>query len=193
MRVLLPHEVLDSLAECSTDFAFSSIMLGQTSDQSRRDFWAHVATLEPWKDHPTIQSNDWNKLIGFHIHGDGCEFYREDEYFIWSWSSIFSSSGMIKDCLIYRFPIAVIPERQMLKAEVSRLLYCSFVCCCCCCCCWLLVFVGCCCMSLLLLLLLLLLWLFVRLSHLPGSVCGAQDHCRADLVVHPNRRRRSWA
>lgn len=124
VRVLLPHEVLDSLAQCSTDFVFSSIMLGQTPDQSRRDFWAHVATLEPWKDHPIIRSNDcdWNKLIGFHIHGDGCEFYREDEYFIWSWSSIFSSSGMIKDCLIYRFPIAVIPERQMLKAEVSRLL-----------------------------------------------------------------------
>lgn len=38
VRVLLPHEVLDSLAQCSTDFVFSSIMLGQTPDQSRRDF-----------------------------------------------------------------------------------------------------------------------------------------------------------
>ena len=42
--------------------------------------------------HLTIQSNNWNKLIGFHIHGNGingCEVYRESEseiasvHFIW--------------------------------------------------------------------------------------------------------------
>ena len=38
---------------------------------------------------PIISDGNWEKLIGIHIHGDGCEFYKEDEYFVWSWSSKF--------------------------------------------------------------------------------------------------------
>lgn len=60
-------------------------------------------------------------LFGIHIHGDGCEFYKDDEFFIWSWSSIFATRGTIKDLLVYRFPTCVVPERQMRKKQVSRL------------------------------------------------------------------------
>ena len=38
---------------------------------------------------PIISDGNWEKLIGIHIHGDGWEFYKEDEYFVWSWSSKF--------------------------------------------------------------------------------------------------------
>jgi hypothetical protein len=69
---------------------------------------------------PIISDGNWEKLIGIHIHGDGCEFYKEDEYFVWSWSSIFSTEGSIKDVLMSRFPIAVIPERWMRKSAVTH-------------------------------------------------------------------------
>ena len=120
IQVLLPHEVLDALAG-STQFAFDSILLGQMSDQARIDFWNHVSTLEPWKENPIIKNSDWKRLVGLTFHGDGCEFYKDDEYFVWSWSSVFCQEGAIQDCLLFRFPIAVIPERHMQKASEARL------------------------------------------------------------------------
>ena len=120
IRILLPHEVLDAMARSST-YAFESVFLGHLSDEARTAFWEHVSTLEPWKGHPIIKQGNWKRLLGIHIHGDGCEFYREDEYFVWSWSSIFSTSGSIQDVLISRFPIAVIPERWMKQKHVAHL------------------------------------------------------------------------
>lgn len=117
-HVLLPHEVLDSLAGCDP-FAFQSIILGDHSDESRVDFFRHISRLEPWKHHPVINQCCWKKLVPIHIHGDGCEFYKEDEYFVWSWSSVFNTGGSIKDALMFRFPIAVIPERHMRKEYVA--------------------------------------------------------------------------
>ena len=118
VRVLLPHEVLHCLAHAG-DFAFDSIMLGQMPDRSRVSFWSHVSGLESWRNHPIITTSDWSRLVGVNIHGDGCEFYKDDEYFVWSWSSVFSSGGTIQDVLLCRFPIAIIPERHMQKSSVS--------------------------------------------------------------------------
>ena len=119
MSILLPHELLDALAHTSP-FVFESVILGHMSDQDRQQFWQHVSELPPWSGHPILSRVPFEKLIGVHIHGDGCEFYKEDEFFVWSWSSIFSTKGVITDLLLYRFPICVIPERFMRKKHVSE-------------------------------------------------------------------------
>ena len=121
MRVLLPHEVLAAMAE-SQHYVFESVLLGHLPDDARKAFWKHVSGLEPWKHHPVINQGSWERLVGIHIHGDGCEFYKEDEYFVWSWSSIFATAGSIKDVLMFRFPIAVIPERWMRTASATHLI-----------------------------------------------------------------------
>ena len=97
-------------------------MLGDLSSDARKAFWGHVSRLEPWRDHPTIKNSQWDQLVGISIHGDGCEIYREDEFFVWSWSSTFISPSL-KDVLIRRYPIAVIPERQMRKSSVLQLYF----------------------------------------------------------------------
>ena len=119
IRVLLPHEVIAAMSS-SCKFVFDSVMLGHHSDEDRVAFWQHVSKLDPWAKHPIISAGNWERLIGIHIHGDGCEFDKEDEYFVWSWSSIFSTEGSIKDVLMSRFPIAVIPERWMRKSSVPH-------------------------------------------------------------------------
>jgi len=121
MRVLLPHEVLAAMAE-SQHYVFESVLLGHLPDDARKAFWKHVSGLEPWKHHPVINQGSWERLVGIHIHDDGCEFYKEDEYFVWSWSSIFATAGSIKDVLMFRFPIAVIPERWMRTASATHLI-----------------------------------------------------------------------
>lgn len=124
VRVLLPHEVLDAIAHSSPSVLHSG-MLGDLSSDARTAFWGHVSRLEPWRDHPTIKNNQWDQLVGISIHGDGCEIYREDEFFVWSWSSIFVSPSLT-DVLIRRYPIAVIPERQMRKSSVLHLYFIKF-------------------------------------------------------------------
>lgn len=124
VRVLLPHEVLDAIADSSPS-VLQSAMLGDLSSDARTTFWEHVSRLEPWRDHPIIQNSQWDQLVGISIHGDGCEIYREDEFFVWSWSSIFVSP-LLKDVLIRRYSIAVIPERQMRKSSVPHLFFIKF-------------------------------------------------------------------
>lgn len=123
-RVLLPHEVLDALAHSST-LGFDSIVLGHYGNDTRIGFWQHLSELEPWKNHPVIfkERGRWEKLVGCCIHGDGAQMYKEDEFFVWSWSSVFGASGGIKDVLLYKWPICIIPERQMRKASAPNLHY----------------------------------------------------------------------
>lgn len=122
IRVLLPHEVLDALAK-SSPFVFDSTLLGNLDDSTRVAFFEHLSHVGPYKHHPVIlaEKHKWNKLIGCCIHGDGAEMYRDDEFFVWSWSSVFGSSGCINDVLLSKWPIAVVPERYMRRASVSQL------------------------------------------------------------------------
>ncbi|CAK8995259.1 unnamed protein product, partial [Durusdinium trenchii] len=116
VHVLLPHEVIHALAGRN---AFDSLLLGNLSDDARVAFWDHVEDLPPWKHHPVLKSGVSKKrLIGCNIHADGVQFYREDEYFVWSWSSVWGGQGMVKDVLLYKWPIAVIPERHMRTPQV---------------------------------------------------------------------------
>lgn len=118
-RVLAPHEILHSIALMQSNFAFESLLLGNLDDDARCQFWSHVRTLPPWANHPILeQPVDPARLIGFTIHGDGAVMKRDDECFVWSISSCFSEEGIIKDPLLMKFPVAIIPERHMLCKEV---------------------------------------------------------------------------
>ena len=113
VRMLLPHEILDCLASSRAEAAFKSIDL---DDESRVRFWKHVKQLPPWASHPSLnveEEDELSRLIGFHFHADGAQFYRDDECFVWSVSSIFGGTGMIKDVLTFKFPFCIIPERHM--------------------------------------------------------------------------------
>ena len=123
MRVLLPHEILHSLADAGCPFLFESLLLGNLPDAARTEFWTHVSALPPWRNHPVLRNPDvdFSKLVGFTVHTDGAQMYREDEYFVWSVSSVFSSMGCSKDILLVKFPVAIIAERHMKSKNESCL------------------------------------------------------------------------
>lgn len=96
-------------------------MLGNLDSNSRITFWKHLATCKPWKCHPALHRNDvsYDKLVGFTIHADGAQMYSDDEFFVYSISSVFSSEGCTKDILLVKIPLAIIPERQMRSKDVT--------------------------------------------------------------------------
>ena len=123
LAMLLPHEVLHNLGSCNANLAFKSIMLGNTEPDAVKQFWEHVRKLGPWRDHPDLQdaTQDFSCLIPFQFHADGCEVYRDDEYFIYSFSSLFGGSGLVADVMLYRFRLCIIGERHMKDPRVPRL------------------------------------------------------------------------
>lgn len=123
IRVLAPHEVLNALANMQSTFAFNSLLLGCLNDRERINFWEHVSGLAPWSNHEVLKDESvrYDRLIGLTLHGDGAVMKRDDECFVWSFSSIFSSESLVKDPLLQKFPIAIIPERHMLSKEVAHL------------------------------------------------------------------------
>lgn len=121
--MLLPHEVLDAIV-ASGSFTFESVMLGNFSAHERCKFWRHVANKEPWRNHPVVLAGGLDKLVPVSIHGDGGEMFRDDEYFLWSWSSCFGSVGAITNCSLQKFPICVIPERLMKLQSDACSLFC---------------------------------------------------------------------
>ncbi|CAK9069954.1 unnamed protein product [Durusdinium trenchii] len=119
LPVLLPHEVLHMIS--ASPFVFDSVWLGCLDDVSRYQFWGHIKTLSPWKNHPILQSDvDLARLIGVNIHGDGAVMKRDDECFVWSVSSCFASSGPIQDPLMMKFAVAIVHERFMLSKQVQK-------------------------------------------------------------------------
>ena len=119
VSMFLPHEVLHSLATCDCAVLFRSIMFGNRDPREIKKFWDHVRQLAPWKDHPVLQdpSQDFGRLIALQFHADGAEIYRDDEYFIYSFSSIFGS-GLVTDVLLHRFPLVFVAERHMQQNSV---------------------------------------------------------------------------
>ncbi len=90
-------------------------MLGGYSDEQREHFWRHCKNLDAWKDHPIFEQDglDLRRLLPVTLHGDGAVMKREDECFVFSMGSIWSSAGCIQDVLMTKWPIAIIPERFM--------------------------------------------------------------------------------
>ena len=123
VKVCLPHEMLHCLSQTVSPFVWSSALLGHLGEGSRRAFFEHLETLQPWKNHPAFQRPDvdYERLIPLCIHGDGAQFFKNDENFIWSFSSSFSCRGSIKDVMAHKWPIAIIPERFMRDPEVAHI------------------------------------------------------------------------
>lgn len=95
-------------------------MLGDFDTAGRVHFFEHLKRLDPWKDHPALaDGSDFDWLIPLSIHADGAQFYRDDENFVYSFGSVFGSKGPLKDILLTKFPIAIIPERFMQDHQVS--------------------------------------------------------------------------
>ena len=128
VQILLPHEILHCISECGSSFLFDSVMLGHMDDASRVEFWEHVSKLPPWKDHPALNDNKpWEKLVGMTLHADGAAFHRDDEYFVYSITSVFGSMyGFNKDVLLTKIPLCVIPERQLKGKKVAHLYWHGF-------------------------------------------------------------------
>ena len=57
-------------------------------------------------------------LIPCNIHADGADLFTDTEYFVYSWSSAFSVNSLFKDVLVQKYPIAIIPESEMLDDKV---------------------------------------------------------------------------
>lgn len=113
VSVLLPHELFHALATADCELVFNSVMYGNLQPQDIERFWQHVRTLPPWKDHPALVGGvDLSRLVGFTFHADGAQMFRNSEYFVYSVSSVFGASGMVSDCLLHKFPILLIPERD---------------------------------------------------------------------------------
>ena len=121
MTVLLPHEVIHAIANMDSSLVFESLFLGNIDDSSREAFWKHVRGLPPWANHPILRSANLKRLIGITIHGDGAVMKRDDECFVWSISSCFDGD-FIKDELLRKFPVAIVPERYMLSKDVPGLI-----------------------------------------------------------------------
>ena len=119
VKCLLPHEILHCLSECPG--VFRSLMLGSATTTSIKTFWHHCQQLPPWKNHPIFERGcPLEKMVPLTIHGDGAQFFREDEWFVFSISSLLAPSGVISDVLLYKFPFLMIPERFMRSESVSR-------------------------------------------------------------------------
>ena len=115
ISVLLPHEVFHALATCDASLCFQSLFFGNIPPPEIARFWVHARTLDPWKQHPHLSDRTipLDKLAALQFHADGAEFFRDDECFCYSFSSIFSTQGVISDVMLYRFPLLLIHERHM--------------------------------------------------------------------------------
>lgn len=90
---------------------------------ARAAFFEHLLTLGPWKSHPVLNQPgmDFERLVPITIHADGAQFYRDDENFAYSFGSAFGSKGNVKDVLLTKFPLAIIPERFMQDHDAPEL------------------------------------------------------------------------
>lgn len=119
VKCLLPHEILHSLSHHPS--VFGSLMLGNLDSDSIAAFWNHCKKLGPWEKHPIFEEDCClGKVVPLSIHGDGAQFFREDENFVYSISSLLAPSGIISDILLYKFPFLIIPERHMRSEAVAR-------------------------------------------------------------------------
>ncbi|CAK9067307.1 unnamed protein product [Durusdinium trenchii] len=120
VHILLPHELLHCLAKVQCNSVFDAIILGHLNAVSRRKFWEHVKEVDAWRLHPIFDDRqlDMSTVIPLCVHGDGAEMKRDDESFVWSFSSFWGSEGQVKDVLMYKYPFAIILERHMKAPNV---------------------------------------------------------------------------
>ena len=77
--------------------------------------------LCPWSSHPVLANAKLSHIVPLCIHADGAQFYRDDEYFVYSMSSCLGNNSTVKDVLLTKIPLAIIPERFMVDHDVPRI------------------------------------------------------------------------
>ena len=101
---------------------FYDIMLGNFTPAGIQEFWAHIKTKPEWAHHTVLHAMDDQTLqrsVPCSLHTDGVQMYRDDEFYVYSWCSTFSVFGNIHDVLMQKFPICIVPEREMLDENVT--------------------------------------------------------------------------
>lgn len=119
--IVLPHELFHAVYQCSKD-KFQQMMTGYFSATAILQFWQQIKSLEDWSDHEIIHEMDdecLRRCIPITVHADGAEMFTNSEYYVWSWSSAFSAFGTISDCLMQKYPIAIVHTRYMEDPRVS--------------------------------------------------------------------------
>lgn len=102
------------------------MLVGNYSRSSILEFWHELRTLDAYSHHPARDTADAElcRTLPICLHADGAEMYRDNEYFVWSWSSGLSSFGMSAaspDVLMHKMPICVVSEHDMLDPKAARL------------------------------------------------------------------------
>lgn len=98
-----------------------SLLLGDSSPDARLEFWTHLKTLPHYQHHARLHGMTADELrasIPVSLHCDGAEMFSNEEYFVWSWSSAFAVLTANHDILYQRYPIAIVPLRDMLDEHV---------------------------------------------------------------------------
>ena len=75
-----------------------------------------MKTLPHYRHHEHLHRMSDDQLqvcVPLSLHADGAEFYSNEEYFVWSWSSAFAVLSSTNDILYQKFPIAVVAMRDM--------------------------------------------------------------------------------
>lgn len=98
-------------------------MAGDFPESAIVGLWHEIRKMDAYKNHPSHDMDDGllGKTLPITVHGDGAEMFRDNEFFVWSWSSALSSFGLVSDVLMQKIPICIIPEHQMQDAKDSRL------------------------------------------------------------------------
>ena len=101
---------------------FRHLLFGDLDGKAVLEFWHHLKGLPAWSKHEFLHNQPDDVLsvtAPITIHADGAEFFRNDEFFVWSFSSALSSGAMVKDPLLKKYPIALVAEREMLDNEAK--------------------------------------------------------------------------
>lgn len=101
---------------------FKSLMMGNHSNASLLHWWRHLKGLPNYQYHIQLQcasDDELMKTIPCCIYGDGAEMFRDDEFWVMNWTSVFSSGGG-HERLMNRYPIIIVAERQMQSDQDPR-------------------------------------------------------------------------
>ena len=98
-------------------------MTGDCPESAVAGLWREIKKMDSYKNHPAHDMNDelLSRTLPVTIHGDGAEMFRDNEFFVWSWSSVLSSFGLVSDVLMQKIPICIVPEHQMQSSADPRL------------------------------------------------------------------------
>lgn len=118
--ILLPHEFLHAIVQAGR-VQLEASLIGNLDDEDLSQFWKHVKSCEDWKMHPVFSGRvDFARLLPLILHIDGAEFYKNSEYYCWSFACPFAQGTLVDQKLL----CMVLPHSAMMdepiRNEVTR-------------------------------------------------------------------------